>query len=174
MPTISIRPAIASDIPGITEIYGHAVRHGTASFEVEPPDEAEMSRRFEKIVAGNYPYFAADLDGALAGFAYAGPYHARPAYRWTVEDSVYVAPTAVRTGVGRALLFRLIVECDLLGFRQMIGVVGDSANAASIELHRQAGFRVVGTFQAVGFKFGRWLDTVLMQRALGEGARTLP
>lgn len=174
MPTISIRPAIASDIPGITEIYGHAVRHGTASFEVEPPDEAEMSRRLEKIVAGNYPYFAADLDGALAGFAYAGPYHARPAYRWTVEDSVYVAPTAVRTGVGRALLFRLIVECDLLGFRQMIGVVGDSANAASIELHRQAGFRVVGTFQAVGFKFGRWLDTVLMQRALGEGARTLP
>lgn len=174
MPTISIRPAIASDIPGITEIYGHAVRHGTASFEVEPPDEAEMSRRLEKIVAGNYPYFAADLDGALAGFAYAGSYHARPAYRWTVEDSVYVAPTAVRTGVGRALLFRLIVECDLLGFRQMIGVVGDSANAASIELHRQAGFRVVGTFQAVGFKFGRWLDTVLMQRALGEGARTLP
>ncbi|MEZ5785770.1 MAG: N-acetyltransferase family protein [Xanthobacteraceae bacterium] len=174
MPTISIRPAIASDLSAITEIYGHAVSHGTASFEIEPPDEAEMKRRFEKIVDGNYPYFAADLDGMLAGFAYAGPYHARAAYRWTVEDSIYVAPTAVRTGVGRALLFRLIVECDLLGFRQMIGVVGDSANAASIELHRQAGFRVVGTYQAVGFKFGRWLDSVLMQRALGEGARTQP
>jgi phosphinothricin acetyltransferase len=174
MPTISIRPAIASDIPGITEIYGHAVRHGTASFEIEPPDEAEMGRRFATLVDGNYPYFAADLDGTLSGFAYAGPFHHRPAYRLTVEDSIYVAPAAIRTGVGRALLFRLIVESDLLGFRQMIGVIGDSANAASIELHRQAGFRVVGTFEAVGFKFGRWLDTVLMQRTLGEGGRTLP
>lgn len=174
MPNISIRPAIASDIPGITEIYGHAVRHGTASFEIDPPSEAEMGRRFEETVGGNYPYFAADLDGTLSGFAYARAFHARPAYRWTVEDSIYVAPAAIRTGVGRALLFRLIVECDLLGFRQMIGVIGDSANAASIELHRQAGFRVVGTFEAVGFKFGRWLDTVLMQRTLGEGARTKP
>lgn len=174
MPTISIRPAIAADIPGITEIYGHAVRHGTASFEIEPPSEAEMGRRFEELVDGDYPYFAADLDGTLSGFAYVKAFHARPAYRWTVEDSVYVAPAAIRTGVGRALLFRLIVECDMLGFRQMIGVIGDSANAASIELHRQAGFRVVGTFEAVGFKFGRWLDTVLMQRTLGEGARSKP
>lgn len=174
MPTISIRPATASDIPGIAEIYGHAVRHGTASFEIEPPDEAEMCRRFETIVGGNYPYFAADLDDKLSGFAYAGAFHHRPAYRWTVEDSIYVAPDAVRTGVGRALLFRLIVECDMLGFRQMIGVIGDSTNFASIELHRQAGFRVVGTFEAVGFKFGRWLDTVLMQRTLGEGAKTQP
>lgn len=174
MPTISIRPAVESDIPGITEIYGHAVQHGTASFEVEPPTEAEMRRRFNALVDGNYPYFAADLDGTLSGFAYAGAFHHRPAFRYTVEDSVYVAPAAIRTGVGRALLFRLIVECDLLGFRQMIGVIGDSANAASIELHRQAGFRVVGTFEAVGFKFGRWLDTVLMQRVLGEGARSKP
>lgn len=174
MPTISIRPAIASDIPGITDIYGHAVRHGTASFEIEPPSETEMTRRFEALVSGNYPYFVADLDGTLGGFAYAGAYHHRPAYHFTVEDSIYVAPHAIRTGIGRALLFRLIVECDLLGFRQMIGVIGDSANAASIELHRQAGFRMVGTYEAVGFKFGRWLNTVLMQRALGEGAKTLP
>jgi phosphinothricin acetyltransferase len=174
MPSIAIRPARASDIPGITEIYRHAVSHGTASFEIEPPTESEMMRRFEGVLAANRPYLVADLGGTLAGYAYAGAYHLRPAYRWTVEDSIYVAPTAQRTGVGRALLFRLIVECDLLGYRQMVAVIGDSANTASIELHRQAGFRLVGTLESVGFKFGRWLDSVLMQRPLGEGARTAP
>lgn len=174
MPNIAIRPARASDIPGITGIYGHAVRHGTASFEIEPPSEADMMGRFEGVLAANRPYLVAELDGLLAGFSYAGAYHARPGYRWTVEDSIYVAPAAQRTGIGRALLFRLIVECDMLGYRQMIAVVGDSANAASIELHRQAGFRMVGTLESVGFKFGRWLDSVLMQRSLGEGARTMP
>jgi phosphinothricin acetyltransferase len=108
------------------------------------------------------------------GYAYAAPYRARPAYRWTVEDSIYIAPTAQRRGIGRALLDRLIAEAELGGFRQMIAVIGDSANVGSIELHRAAGFRLVGTFDDIGFKFGRWLDTVLMQRPLGTGATTAP
>ena len=116
----------------------------------------------------------AELGGAIAGYAYAGPYRARPAYHWSVEDSIYVAPQWQRRGVGRLLLERLIVEADAGGFRQMIAVIGDSANVGSVELHRAAGFRMVGTFDNVGFKFGRWLDSVLMQRPLGQGAETAP
>ena len=116
----------------------------------------------------------AQIEGEILGYAYAGPYRARPAYRWTVEDSVYVAPAAQRRGIGRALLDRLIIETERGGFRQMIAVIGDSANVGSIELHRAAGFRLVGTFDNVGFKFGRWLDSVLMQRPLGTGATTAP
>ena len=174
MTSIPIRPATAADIPAITRIYAHAVTHGTASFELTPPDEAEMARRQQALLDGGYVYLAADLDGALAGYAYAGAYRARPAYRFSVEDSVYVAPTAHRRGVGRALLAALIDESAKRGFRQMIAVIGDSKQAASIELHRAAGFRMIGTIESVGFKHGRWLDTVMMQRPLGHGDGTLP
>ena len=171
---IPIRTAEARDLVAITGIYEHAVRHGTASFELEPPSEREMARRYEALRSGGYPYLVAQLEGEIMGFAYAGPYRARPAYRWTVEDSIYVAPAAQRRGIGRALLDRLIAEAERGGFRQMIAVIGDSANVGSIELHRAAGFRLVGTFDDIGFKFGRWLDTVLMQRPLGTGATTAP
>jgi L-amino acid N-acyltransferase YncA len=174
MPSISLRPATSADIPAITRIYAHAVRHGTASFEIEPPDEAEMAGRFATLAQGGYPYLVAEGDGAILGYAYAGPYRARPAYRFSVENSVYVDAAAQRRGVGRALLARLIDDSAARGFRQMIAVIGDSAQVPSIELHRAAGFRMVGTFEHVGFKFGRWLDTVLMQRPLGPGAETPP
>jgi L-amino acid N-acyltransferase YncA len=174
MTSISIRPAGSADIPAITQIYAPAVRTGTASFEVEPPDEAEMARRQRVLLDGGYPYLVAELQGVVVGYAYAGAYRSRPAYRWTVEDSIYVVPQVHRRGVGRLLLDRVIDECAARDFRQMIAVIGDSQQAASIALHRAAGFRLVGTFEAVGFKFGRWLDTVLMQRALGSGASTAP
>jgi len=174
MPAIPIRPAQPRDLAAITRIYDHAVRHGTASFEIEPPDEREMARRYEALRAGGYPYLVAELDGAIVGYAYAGPYRARAAYRWSVEDTIYVAPSSQRRGIGRALLERLIADAEAGGFRQMIAVIGDSANASSIELHRAAGFRMVGTFDNVGFKFGRSLDSVLMQRPLGTGATAMP
>jgi L-amino acid N-acyltransferase YncA len=174
MPEITIRAAAAHDIAAITRIYAHAVEHGTASFEIEPPDEAEMARRRQALIDGGYPYLVAEADGVVAGYAYAGPYRARPAYRWSVEDSVYIAPDAHRRGIGRALLARLIEESERRGFRQMIAVIGDSGQAASIELHRILGFRLIGTFASVGFKHGRWLDSVLMQRPLGPGDTTVP
>ena len=169
-----IRAAQPQDLAVITAIYDHAVRHGTASFELEPPDAGEMTRRYETLRRGGYPYLVAEIDGELLGYAYAGPYRARPAYHWSVEDSIYIAPRSHRRGIGRALIERLIAEAEAAGFRQMIAVIGDSANAGSIELHRAAGFRMVGTFDNVGFKFGRWLDSVLMQRPLGAGAATIP
>jgi L-amino acid N-acyltransferase YncA len=173
-PHVVVRVAEPHDLATITRIYDHAVRHGTASFEIEPPDETEMARRYETLRAGGYPYLVAEHAGVVAGYAYAGPYRARPAYRWTVEDSIYIAADAQRRGIGRLLLERLIVETQAGGFRQMIAVIGDSANTASIELHRALRFRLVGTFDNVGFKFGRWLDSVLMQRPLGKGADTTP
>jgi L-amino acid N-acyltransferase YncA len=169
-----IRLAQPSDLAVITAIYDDAVRHGTASFELDPPDQAEMARRYEALRAGGYPYLVAELDGDIVGYAYAGPYRARPAYRWSVEDSIYVAPQAQRRGFGGALLARLVAEAEAGGFRQMLAVIGDSANTGSVDLHRAAGFRLVGTFENVGFKFGRWLDTVLMQRELGRGATAAP
>jgi phosphinothricin acetyltransferase len=158
----------------ITGIYAEAVRHGTASFEIDPPDSDEMLRRCRALASGGFPYLVAEGAGAVVGFAYAGPYRMRPAYRWTVEDSVYVAAPAQRRGVGRALLAALIAESEVKGFRQMIAVIGDSAQAPSMALHRAAGFRSVGTLESVGFKFGRWLDSVLMQRPLGPGDRGTP
>ena len=174
MATIPIRPAELSDIAAITGIYAHAVQHGTASFELEPPDEAEITRRYHTLRNGRFPYLVAELDGAVAGYAYAGPYRARPAYRFTVEDSIYIDPAMHRRGVGRALLERLLVESEKEGFRQMLAVIGDSNQTPSIALHKALGFRMVGTFEAVGYKFGRWLDSVLMQRDLGPGATTPP
>jgi L-amino acid N-acyltransferase YncA len=172
--SVSIRPASTADIPAVTAIYGHSVQTGTASFELEPPTEAEMARRMQALLDGGYPYIAAEIDGTLAGYAYAGSYRPRPAYRYSVEDSIYIDPTAQRRGVGRALLLRLIEECERRGFRQMIAVIGDSAQVPSIELHRAAGFRMIGTFENCGYKFDRWLDSVFMQRQLGPGATTKP
>ena len=174
MSDISIRAASPADIPTITQIYAHAVRHGTASFELEPPDEAEMARRQRALFDGGYPYLVAESGGAVLGYAYAGPYRARPAYRFSVENSVYVAPDAHRRGIGRLLLDRLISDCEARGYRLMIAVIGDSAQAPSIELHRAAGFKLVGAFKGVGYKFDRWLDTVLMQRPLGKGSSAPP
>jgi len=174
MSTPLIRVATPRDIATITQIYAHAVLHGTASFETEPPDEAEMARRQASLLGGGFPYLVAELDGDVAGYAYAGPYRTRPAYRFTVEDSIYVAPRAHRCGVGRALLERLLFEAEQGGFRQMIAVIGDSAQMPSIALHAAFGFRHIGTLEAVGFKFDRWLDTVLMQKPLGPGAAVLP
>jgi len=174
MPSVAIRDAALTDIPDITRIYAHSVEHGTASFELEPPDEAEMSRRMRTLLDGGFPYLVAEIDGAIAGYAYAGPYRPRRAYRFSVEDSIYVDPGAQRKGVGRALLERLIEKCERRGFRQMIAVIGDSAQTPSIELHRAAGFRMIGNIENVGYKFERWLDSILMQRALGPGATTKP
>jgi phosphinothricin acetyltransferase len=169
-----IRPITPADIPVIARIYGNAVRYGTASFELEPPDEAEMQRRMHALLDGGFPYVAAEIDGVVVGYAYAGPYRSRPAYRYSVEDSIYVEPAAQRRGVGRALLQRLIEDATGKGFRQMIAVIGDSAQTPSIELHRALGFHMIGTFASCGYKFGRWLDSVFMQRALGDGATTKP
>lgn len=169
-----IRRATLADIPAITAIYAHAVTSGTATFEIEPPDAPEMAHRFVALERGGFPYLVAELDSGVCGYAYAGPYRARVAYRYTVEDSVYVAPDCHRRGIGRALVQELVRDAGRREFRQMIAVIGDSAQLASIALHRAAGFEMVGTFAAVGFKFGRWLDTVLMQRPLGDGAATLP
>jgi L-amino acid N-acyltransferase YncA len=172
---IDIRPAASGDISDITRIYADAVKNGTASFELDPPDEREMMRRQAHLIENNYPYLVAEIDGALAGYAYAGPFHPRPAYRWSVEDSIYVARPMQRRGIGRALLHRLIVEAERLGFRQMAAVIGDpAAQKPSIALHTALGFRRVGTLEAVGFKHERWLDTVLMQRPIGAGAATGP
>ena len=169
-----IRPATEADLSSITAIYEQAVRFGTATFELIPPDLAEMTRRYRALMDGGFPYFVAVLDGRVVGYAYAGPYRPRPAYRFTVENSVYLDPAIHRRGVGLRLMERLIAECEASGFRQMIAVIGDSANAGSIGLHRRCGFEMIGTHPSVGLKFGRWLDTVMMQRALGEGAATVP
>jgi L-amino acid N-acyltransferase YncA len=173
MTDVSIRPALAGDIAAITRIYAHAVAHGTASFELEPPDEAEMARRY-RTLAGRFPYLVAERAGVVVGYAYAGPYRARPAYNWSVEDSIYIAPEFHRRGIGALLLARLVADSEALGFRQMIAVIGDSAQTASIAVHRAAGFDLIGTLRSVGFKHGKWLDTVLMQRALGEGDAAPP
>jgi len=174
MTDVTIRAAAPADIPGITRIYAHAVMHGTATFELDPPDEAEMTRRMTALLEGGFPYLVAEIGGALVGYAYANHYRTRPAYRFTVEDSIYIDPNAQRRGVGRALLAQLIRECERRGFRQMVAVIGDSAQLASIKIHRALGFRPSGNFENVGFKFGRWLDSVMMQRELGPGAKTKP
>jgi L-amino acid N-acyltransferase YncA len=172
---IGIRPVKSGDISPITRIYADSVKNGTASFELDPPGEHEMTRRQADLTANKYPYLVAELDGEVAGYAYASPFHRRLAYRWSVEDSIYVAPAAQRRGVGRTLLTSLIGEVERLGFRQMVAVIGDpSTQTASLALHRALGFRLVGTLAAIGFKHERWLDTVLMQRPIGVGAASRP
>lgn len=174
MSSPEIRPAAEADLPAITEIYEQAVLHGTATFELIPPDLEEMTRRYRALIEGGFPYLVADLDGDVAGYAYAGPYRPRPAYRFTVENSIYLVPAIHRRGVGLKLMQRLLCECEARGYRQVIAVIGDSANAGSVGVHRKCGFQMIGTHPNVGLKFGRWLDTVMMQLALGEGGTTVP
>ncbi len=169
-----IRPATSADLPAITAIYRPAVTAGTASFELEPPNEPEMARRMQAVLAAGFPYVVAEIDGVVVGYAYLGAYRPRPAYQWSVENSIYVAPDAQRGGVGRALLAHLIEAATAKGYRQMIAVIGDSGQRGSIGLHRAAGFTFCGTVHAVGFKNGRWLDQVLMQLGLGAGDTSPP
>lgn len=171
--TFTIRPVRPDDIPSVAEIYGEAVRSGTASFELAVPDANEMERRRAALVNRGYPYLVCELaDGKIAGYAYAGAYRERPAYRFTVEDSIYLAPGFRGQGYGRLLLSELIHYSTSLGFRQMVAIIGDTNNHGSIALHRACGFVMTGTFRDVGWKFDNWLDSVMMQRALGAGAET--
>jgi phosphinothricin acetyltransferase len=166
---IELREAAQQDFAAIAAIYAHHVRTGTASFEIEPPDVSEMIRRWRDVRSQRLPYLVAVADERVVGYAYAGPYRPRPAYRFTVEDSVYVAEHARGRGIGRALLARLIEDAERAGARQMIAVIGDTANTASIRVHAALGFTQIGVLKSVGNKFSRWLDVVLMQRALGSG-----
>jgi phosphinothricin acetyltransferase len=170
----TLRAATVGDIAAITAIYRPAVLTGTASFEIEPPHEAEMRRRFEAVTAAGYPYFVAELAGEVVGYAYLSAYRTRPAYRFTVENSIYVAPAAQGKGVGRLLLEALIDAATAQGYRLMVAVIGDSRNWGSIALHRSAGFTFSGTIHSVGYKLGRWLDSVIMQLPLGEGDTSAP
>jgi L-amino acid N-acyltransferase YncA len=164
-----IRPSTAADVTSISHIYAYHVMQGTATFEITPPTAEEMARRRDAILEEGLPYLVAESGGVVAGYAYTGLYRPRPAYRYTVEDSIYLHPDYLRKGIGKQLLAELIRQCELGRWRQMIAVIGDSANTASIRVHENAGFFHAGTFQSVGWKFGRWLDTVLMQRPLGAG-----
>nr|PZN72664.1 MAG: GNAT family N-acetyltransferase [Pseudomonadota bacterium] len=161
-----IRDAAPEDMAQVAAIYGHHVLHGLATFEEVPPDEAEMRSRFEAVRKAGLPYLVYEEDGQIVGYAYAGPYRTRSAYRFTIENSVYVRDGYAGRGIGRALLTELIERCTAGPWKQMVAVIGDSENHASIGLHRALGFRMVGTLEKVGYKFNRWVDTVLMQRAL--------
>lgn len=163
---LKIRAAAPDDIPAITAIYADNVRHGTASWEYEAPGENEMRARMNALLEKGYPYLVAELVDEIAGYTYASAYRPRPGYRFTVENSVYVAPATQRRGVARRLMTELIAQCEQRGFRQMIAVIGDSGNVASIALHQSLGFTHVATLSQIGFKFDRWLDSVLMQREL--------
>jgi L-amino acid N-acyltransferase YncA len=172
--TLRLRDVTLSDMSAITAIYRDSVLHGTASYELMAPDEAEMRARFEAITALGYPYIAAeDEDGTLLGYAYASAFRTRPAYRWLVEDSIYLAPQARGRGIGKALLAELIARATALGFRQMAAVIG-GASPASAALHAALGFKMVGTMKGTGYKHGTWLDTIFMQRDLGDGTSTDP
>lgn len=164
-----LRSAVVADLPAIQSIYAYWVLHGTGSFELEPPVLDEMTRRRTDVVTKGLPYLVAEADGALAGYAYANWFRPRPAYRFSVENSVYVHPNQHRCGVARLLMAELMARCEVAGARQMVAVIGDSANAGSVGLHAALGFRHIGTLQSTGWKFDRWLDTVLMQRSLGAG-----
>ncbi len=169
-----IRDSQAGDVPTITAIYAHWVTHGLASFEIEPPEACEMARRRDAVLAAGFPFLVAEAPEGVLGYAHASAYRSRPAYRFSVENSVYVAPGAGRRGVGLALMEEVITRCTAAGFRQMIAVIGDSGNAASIALHRRAGFSPAGILKAAGWKHGRWVDSVLMQRPLGDGSAKPP
>ncbi len=174
METILLRAATLADLPACAAIYAYHVRTGLASFETEAPSESEFTSRFAGITGGGYPYLVGVSAGAVLGYAYVSAFRARPAYRHTVEDSIYIAADARGRGLGKELLLRLIDECTACNYRQMLAVIGDSGNAASIRLHRACGFERMAIFVGTGFKFGRWVDTVFMQRALGAGTTTLP
>ena len=169
-----IRPLIVEDVEAVQAIYAHHVRHGLGTFEEVPPTAGEMVDRYGAVRARGLPWLAAEAEGRLLGYAYAGPFRTREAYRFTVEDSVYVAPGEEGRGVGRALLLAVIEACEALGLRQMVAVIGDSGNAASIAVHRRCGFEQLAAPPGLGWKFGRWVDVVWMQRALNGGTATPP
>ncbi|MBP0465333.1 N-acetyltransferase [Roseomonas sp. PWR1] len=170
-----VRDATPADLPAMTEIYGHHVLHSTGTFEETPPDAAEMAARIARVQDAGYPWLVAeDEDGAVLGFGYCAPFRPRAAYRHTAEDSVYVRDDIRGQGVGKALVAEVLARAEAMGIRQMVAVIGDAENVGSIGLHISLGFRQVGVLKAVGMKFGRWVDVVQMQRALGEGDKTLP
>ena len=169
-----IRPSAEADLPAIARIYGHAVLHGTGTFELEVPDEAAMAQRRADVLGKDLPWLVAERDGLVLGYAYANHFRPRRAYRFCLEDSIYLDEGARGHGVGRLLLAELMAQCEARGARQMLAVIGDSANAGSVGVHRACGFEDVGVFKAAGWKFGRWLDVVLMQKALGEGDANAP
>lgn len=171
---VLVRPATAEDMAQVQAIYSYYVTRTAASFEEEVPSVAEMQRRRAEVLARGLPYLVAEEDGEVLGYTYAGPWRPRSAYRYTLEDSIYVAPFVQRRGVGRALLGGLIERCTELGYRRLIAVIGDSANQSSIALHRAMGFRQEGVLRGVGLKFGRWVDVVMMHRVLGDDSRPLP
>src|SRR5437763_9006293 len=170
----TIRPSRDEEVPAIAAIYRHHVLHGVASFEEMPPDAAEIGRRRGEIVGRGLPYLVAERAGRVIGYCYAGLFRPRVAYRFTVEDSVYVAADEIGRGLGRALLEQVIARCSELGYRQMVAVIGGRETLGSIRLHERLGFSPIGVLPAVGFKFGRWIDIILMQRELGAGSDTLP
>jgi L-amino acid N-acyltransferase YncA len=172
--TLQLRPATPADIPAITAIYAVEVRELVNTYEYEVPSEAEMAQRMADITERGFPYLVAIIDGKVGGYAYANSYRARIAYQWTVENSVYVDARYQGRGIGSALMQALIDDCTARGFRQMVAVIGEPTNTASINLHERFGFELVGVFRGLGRKHGRWLDTVQMQRALGDGANTPP
>lgn len=175
MDELTIRPARADDLVAITGIYADAVENGTSSYELDPPGLAEMTQRFEALRAGDYPYIVAEDQGQILGYAYAGAFRPRPAYRFVVEDSIYVAPDAQGRGIGRVLLLRLIEECRSLGFRQMLAVIGDARpGSGSVRLHERLGFAHAGLIKGTGYKHGRWLDTGFMQLEMNGGTALAP
>lgn len=173
-PTRVIRPLRDSDMAAITAIYAHHVLHGVSSWELTPPDQAEMTNRAQALLNAGYPYLVAEHDGNVVGYAYAGAYRPRPAYRNTVEHSIYIDDTVRRAGIGQSLMEALIDACTQQGFRQMIAIIGDSRNLQSIEFHEKLGFEHAGRVKDIGYKFDRWMDQVIMQRPLGEGAQSAP
>lgn len=169
-PALLIRPSTPDDLPAISAIYAHDVLHGTGTFEIDAPDLAELSRRRDDVLGKGLPWLVAQADGQVLGYAYANHFRPRRAYRFCLENSIYLAPGARGQGVGRLLLTELVSRCEAAGARQMLAVIGDAANAGSIGVHAALGFEHTGVLKAAGWKFGRWLDVVLMQRALGSGA----
>ena len=173
-PGLVLRDVIEADLSAITEIYDYHVACGTASFELVPPDENEMTRRWRETTSRGFPFIVAELDRKVLGYAYAGQYRPRIGYRFTVEDSVYIHHEHTGRGLGGALLKELIARCEAAGFRQMIAAIGDSTNVASVRLHEEFGFAMVGTLRAVCWKFDRWIDSILMQKELADGDRSAP
>ena len=174
MPPLIIRPSTAADLPAITRIYGLAVTEGTGTFELDAPDQAEMARRRDDVLGKGLPWLAAERAGQVLGYAYANHFRPRRAYRFCLEDSIYLDPAARGQGLGRSLLAELLAQCETRGARQMLAVIGDSANAGSVGVHRACGFEPAGLFKAAGWKFDRWLDVVLMQKSLGAGSTSTP
>ncbi|TXC65855.1 N-acetyltransferase [Piscinibacter aquaticus] len=171
---LTIRPSTADDLPAITAIYAWNVDHGTGTFELEAPDLAEMTRRRDDVLGKGLPWLVAERGGQVLGYAYANHFRPRRAYRFCLEDSIYLAETARGQGIGRLLLAELVARCEAAGARQMLAVIGDSANAGSIGVHRALGFEHTGPLRSAGWKFGRWLDVVLMQKSLGTGDSNEP